>query len=175
MAKNTIAADLKRAHLAMRTTVQNSLITTLTLMCDDVFRDMAQNKEYTGFTGNTQTSYTCGLYINSKLVYYVNQYTWNRKPVRKKVPKGVYVYLEKPYEGHARNVYGEVGVDNRYGADTALAFLKSYSAPKNTIALVATTGTEYSEYIESVLGLNVMTDTWQKIASILKRNIKPVK
>lgn len=137
--------------------------------------DAVEYKGYTGFTGNTQTSYSCGLYVDGVFSYYVNQNMWSEKPVRKKVPKGVFVYLKKPYEGRARSVLGRVDVDSLYGKDSAFRFLRSYKdVPRKGFAIVMTTGTEYSLYIEKAHGLNVLTNTFQHAKSILFNNLKPI-
>ena len=139
-------------------------------------QDMVSKKKYQGFTGNTQTSYTCGLYIDGRLTYAIVQDTYSRKPVRLKVERGETVYLEHPYEGEARAVTGKVEVDNRYGKDTAFSFLKSYKkTPKKGFAVVVTTGTEYSEYIENVRNLNVMTETWFDVKPLFTKQLKPMK
>lgn len=139
-------------------------------------QDMASRKEYQGFTGNTQTSYTCGLYIDGRLTYAIVQDTYSSKPVRLKVGRGETVYLENPYEGKARAVTGEAKVDNRYGKDTAFSFLKSYKkTPKKGLAVVVTTGTEYSEYIENVRNLNVMTETRVDAKPLFTKQLKPMK
>ena len=55
-----------------------------------------------GFTGNTQTSYACGIYIDGNLEGIITQDNWMDSPRRKKVPRGKSVYLKNPYEGSPR-------------------------------------------------------------------------
>lgn len=93
----------------------------------------------------------------------------------KKVPKGIRVFLNKPYEGNPRAVTGRVDVDDLYGKDSSFDFLKSYKGfPNKSFGIVMTTGTEYSGYIESVHNLNVLTDTFQRAKQILSKNLKPI-
>lgn len=129
-------------------------------------------REFQGFTGNTQTSYMCGIYMDGALVDIVKETTWTRPPVRPKIAKGKTAYLQYPYEGRSRRVTGAVNVTDDYGSNTSEAFLRSYQAPPKGLALVMTTGTEYSELLESVRHLDVLTHTYQvaaqKIASSWK-------
>lgn len=136
-------------------------------------KNMLEGKDYDGFTGNTQTSYTCGLYVDGRLTDAIATGSTLKSPVRLKVEKGKTVFLEHPYEGRPRSVTGKVDVDRLYGKDSAFGFLKNYKdIPRKGIAVVATTGTEYSEYLENARKLNVLTETWQKAKGILERHIK---
>lgn len=158
-----------------RNIISGHVYDMLVKVCDCLLEDAEMSKEFRGFTGNTQTSYSCGLYVDGKLSYYVSQDMWTKKPVRKKIPKGVTVYLKHPYEGDSRSVTGRVDVDGLYGKDSAFQFLKSFKdAPNNGFAIVMTTGTEYSVYIETVHHLNVLTDTRQNASHILLNNMKPI-
>ena len=158
-----------------RNVISGYVYDLLVKVCDGLLEDAGRSKEFIGFTGNTQTSYSCGLYVDGRLSYYVSQDMWTKSPVRKKIPKGVTVYLKHPYEGMPRSVKGRVDVDNLYGKDSAFQFLKSFKdAPKKGFAIVMTTGTEYSVYIETAHKLNVLTETWQNAHTILLNNMKPI-
>lgn len=175
MVKVDNTAVLKNSKKLMKQIVSGHLYDMLAKTCDDLLEDAVTSKEYQGFTGNTQTSYSCGLYVDGVFSYYVNQKMWSEKPVRKKIPKGVFVYLKKPYEGRARSVLGRVDVDSLYGKDSAFRFLRSYKdVPRSGFAIVMATGTEYSAYIEFEHGLNVLSDTFMKAKSIFKKNMKPI-
>lgn len=168
-------AELTKAKKRMKQVTSGHIYNILAKTCDDLLGDAVKSKEYLGFTGNTQTSYSCGLYIDGALSYYVNQTMWSKKPVRQKVPKGVRVYLKHPYEGKARAVIGRTDVDTLYGKDSAFQFLQSYKdVPRSGYAIVMTTGTEYSVYIEQTHGLNVLTDTFQHAKAIFTKNWKPI-
>lgn len=131
-------------------------------------------KEYTGFTGNTQTSYMCGIYMNGQLVECIEQHNWHYPVIRGKVPKGKTVYLKYPYEGVGRAVEGKVHVDSLYGKDTSLNFLRRYRIPKGYYGLVMTTGTEYSELLEQVRHLDVLTYTFSVAESKLQSSWKKI-
>lgn len=167
--------ELAKAKKRMKQVTSGHVYDMLAKTCDDLLGDAVNSKEYLGFTGNTQTSYSCGLYIDGALSYYVNQTMWSKKPVRKKVPKGVTVHLKRPYEGKPRAVTGRTDVDSSYGNETAFRFLQSYKdVPRDGFAIVMTTGTEYSVYIEQTHGLNVLTDTFQHAKSIFTKNWRPI-
>ena len=175
MAGRNNMSELGKAKKMIQQVSMDHIRGILAKTCDDLIDDAVRSKEYTGFTGNTQTSYSCGLYVNGAFTYYVNQRMWTENPVRKKVPKGMYVYLKRPYEGKPRGVIGRTDVDSLYGKDSAFQFLKSYNgAPTKGLAIVMTTGTEYSVYIEQVRGLNVLTDTFRNAKSILLKNMRPI-
>ena len=124
---------------------------------------------------NSQTSYSCGFYIDGKLAFVISSGDRLRKPIRLKIQKGKTIYLTRPYEGKARSVSGAVDVDNLYGQQTSLNFLQSYKgSPKKGYAIVMTTGTEYSVYLENTRKLNVLTETYQGLKSILLDNLKPI-
>lgn len=152
--------------------IEQHLYRQLRLRCDDIFVSIERNKGFTGFTGNTQTSYTAGVYIGGKLVNIRYQDKWLRPPLRKKIPKGQRVHLEEPYEGDARTVRGEVSTKG-FGRDTAVEFLRSYTPRTRGISIVVTTGTEYSEYLEDN-GLNVLTATYEDVRRQLLARIEPI-
>ena len=127
-----------------------------------------------GFTGNTQTSYACGIYMDGNLEGIITQDNWRDSPRRKKVPRGKSVYLKNPYEGSPRVAVGSADVDDNYGLDTSISFLQSYKAPKGRVAIVVTTGTEYSEYIETVRHLDVLTRTFAESPRIINANWKKI-
>jgi len=70
---------------------------------------------------------------------------------------------------------GHVDVNNEYGPDTSLRFLRVYMAPAKGIALVMTTGTEYSEFLEEMFNLDVLTRTFLDAPRIIASNWRSVK
>ena len=167
--------EFAKAKKRMKQMTSGHVYDMLAKTCDDLLGNAVSSKDYLGFTGNTQTSYSCGLYIDGVLSYYVNQKMWSRSPVRKKVPKGKFIWLHKPYEGRSRGLRGETDVDSFYGEESAFRFLQSYKdVPRDGFAIVMTTGTEYSVYIEQTHNLNVLTDTFQRAKSIFSKNLKPI-
>ena len=144
-------------------------------ICYQLIDDAERKRQVDGFTGNTQPSYSWGFYIDGKLAFVISSGDRLRKPIRLKIQKGKTIYLTRPYEGKARSVSGAVDVDNLYGQQTSLNFLQSYKgSPKKGYAIVMTTGTEYSVYLENTRKLNVLTETYQGLKSILLDNLKPI-
>lgn len=142
--------------------------------CERLLLEVPKHREFLGFTGNTQTSYACGIYVDGTLGGIVVQSNWNQPPVRKKIGSGQWVWLRNPYEGRTRSVRGKVRVTGDYGQTTSFQFLQSYKAKKNHIQIVMTTGTEYSEYLEVIGGLDVLTGTFEAAKTILAQGFKPM-
>lgn len=158
-----------------RKIIQDYLYAAIERSCMKLISHALKSKEYQGFTGNTQTSYVCGIYHDGKLLGAFASGDNMRKPIRLKVGKGQRVFLKNPYEGKARSVTGRVDVDKEFGADSAVKFLMSYKpAVRKGFSVVMTTGTEYSEYLENVRNLNVLTDTFQSAKGIVLEELKPM-
>lgn len=143
--------------------------------CVKLIKHAIGNKGYDSFTGNTVTSYACGIYYNGDLMGIILAADGMKKPVAKKIKKGKRLFLKRPYEGKSRAVKGTVKVDDFYGAESSEKFLESYRPIiKNGYAIVMTTGTEYSEYLENVRELNVLSDTQKDSIDILLSSITPL-
>lgn len=169
--KTALDEGFKTAKNIIRWHIYDILLAT----SHSYLESMEREKGYTGFTGNTQTSYTCGLYIDGRLVDAIVAERATKPPVRLKVEKGKTVFLSKPYEGGPRSVTGVVDVDRLYGKYSALEFLRSYKGvPRKGLAIVATTGTEYSEYLENTIRLNVLMATRKKAEGLLAHHVKPL-
>lgn len=144
------------------------------LLKDVGARHNASEQGWYGFTGNTQLSYMCGIYMDGQLEGVVTQENWKQPPVRNKIrgPK----FLMHPYEGPPRGLptpsWEVIPTDGDYGYNTSLNFLRGYKAPKKKFCLVMTTGTEYSEYIEVVHHLDVLTVSYLKASTIIQQNWK---
>lgn len=109
-----------------------------------------EHKNWAGFTGNAQTSFTIGIFRNGSLLEYMNgEIAAGRKSIRKKIQKGERVRLKRPFEGRPRTVVGQVEVTNQYATDSALDFLKSYKAINKGLSMVVTIGVEYYLYLEN--------------------------
>ena len=143
-------------------------------LCERLLLEVPKHRTFAGFTGNTQTSYACGLYVDGKLQGIVIQRNWNAPTKRRKVGYWQWVYLRNPYEGRARSVVGQVMFKNGDGKSTSVNFLQSYKAKRNHICIVMTTGTEYSEYLESAAHLDVLTGTYEASKEILAKGFKPI-
>lgn len=154
--------------------IVNKLFIDMYDICERLLLEVPKHREFLGFTGNTQTSYACGLYVDGKLEEIVQQRNWNASPVRRKIKLGQKVWLREPYEGKRRSVWGKVPISRNHGRETSMWFLENYRAPRNRICIVMTTGTEYSEYIEEVRHLDVLTGTYEAAKGILAKGFKPI-
>lgn len=141
---------------------------------DELLKQVVKNREYNGFTGNTQTSYACGVYINGKLVHVVFQHNWTAPTVRMKVRKGQVVFLQNPYEGNPRRIVGQADIVENHGKPMSLRMLEEYRAPRQGVALMMTTGTEYSTFLEEELGLDVLSKTKADAPDIIRKNWKKI-
>ena len=156
--------------------IERTLQDSLHYAAEELVHRALQNRTYTGFTGNTQTSYACGIYVGGMLVEVVHSQSFQDRPVHLKVRHGQLLYLEHPYEdserGRARR--GMVPVDGLEGIETSLKFLNSYKVPKKYVALVMTTGTEYSEWLEEYMHLDVLKRTYLEAAKVLDKNWRKI-
>ena len=154
--------------------IEDMIVNSLIASLQDMFSELPRKIGFTGFTGQTQTSYMGGIYINGSLRYIITEKEWTRNPVRGKIPKGKRVYLSNPYDGRPRARQGYVNFSNPSGRATSLSFLKSYHASKKGICVVVTTGTEYSKFLETQFNLDVLTRTFRDAPRILNSNWKKI-
>lgn len=142
--------------------------------CRRLLLEVPKHREFLGWSGNTQTSYMCGIYFDGQLFGIVEQDNWKTPAIRKKLRKDKWGWLRNPYEGTARSVYGNVDTDGDFGKMTSYRFLMSHKTMRNHISIVMTTGTEYSEYLEEIRNLDVLTGTYEAAKDILARGFKPI-
>lgn len=144
--------------------------------CVELIEDAKKSRTFSSFTGQTVTSYSCGVYVDGVLRYIAASGDGMRAPVFRKVRKGERVFLKRPYEGEARSVTGRVGVNDKSGQATAEDFLRNYKAPSNGWCVVMTTGTEYSEYLEEKFNMTVLRATAAPnfVKAALLNHLKPI-
>lgn len=144
--------------------------------------DAETNKEYHNLTGNTLTSYMCGVYVNGKIRKIVTMYDADMgidRPKRGKLYRGNgsgTVYVEDYDTGKFIHVkkYNLIDTDRDFGENTSRKFLMSYKTKPNSVALVMCTGTEYSELLESIKKLNVLVQTYRNAERIIQNNWKKI-
>lgn len=154
--------------------IEDVLYNSLIDAADNFLMMANANRQFVGFTGNTQTSYTAGVYMYGRLQGIVYQTSSTQPTRRMKIPKGKTVFLNNPYEGHPRAVTGMVDIYENHGLVTSVKFLEGYKIGRKGLGIVITTGTEYSEYIEQVRHLDVLTNTFKDAARILEKNWKKI-
>jgi len=131
----------------------------LTTFCYKLILSAEENRSYENLTGNTVTSYSCGIYNNKKLVSVIQDRDIP-PPVRVKLtegeimPKGSMTYGGEPLDF---DYEAETKTDQRYGDDTAWWFLSRFKPMYMGYCVVMTTGTEYSIYIHALHRMDVMT------------------
>ena len=175
MANNKAALD--RGFKKAKEIIFGHLYNQCIRFCDALVRDALSKEGFQSFTGNTITSFACGIYIDGALNYMVASGENMQAPVHAKVQKGERVYLENPYEGRARAVIGKVDiVHDMTGMDTSFRILQGFPVSTKGIAIVMTTGTEYSTYLENVYDLNVLSATAEKgnVKNLLYNSFKPL-
>ena len=146
-------------------------------LCDTLVNDALSKRKFQSFTGNTITSFACGIYIDGALNYLVASGQNMEVPVHAKVQEGELVYLVEPYEGKARSVRGEVGIAyNLSGMETSYRILQSMHPSSGGLSIIMTTGTEYSTYLEGVYHLNVLSETAKdsNVKKLLYSSFKPL-
>lgn len=130
--------------------------------------------DFRNLTGNTITSLAFGVYDNGKVV----SMGFNKHyppAIRNKLIKGEEVFDFEDYDGNLRKYYrAKIVTDADYGKNTSIDFLQSYK-PTGQFAMVFTTGTEYSEYLEQKLKLNVLTDGFEYARNTILQSFKPMK
>lgn len=175
-------AELARAKRKMKNILTALMLESLTRAAYALLVDAETSKEYHNLTGNTLTSYMVGIYENGKLRRLVSIYQADslKRPTSRKLSqgdgKGV-IRVEDYDSGKIIPVkkYKLLKTDEGYGYNTSKLFLFSYR-PKTTkgFSLVMCTGTEYSEYLESLRNLNTLTETFRISAKAILSNLKPI-
>ena len=109
-------------------------------------------KEYTGFTGNAQTSYTSQVGHNGVKVSEYCTGDYQPDAIHPKVEEGENLRLSAPYEGDARRVKGKVPIDHAWAIDSLNAIDRDKPDLNKGIAVRFAIGVEYGEYIGNPLG-----------------------
>ena len=135
---------------------------------------LPNQSEYRNLTGNTITSLAFGVYYmgNLEIMGFNNHYP---PPIRNKLIKGEELFNFEDYDGNIRKYYrAKIQTDAGYGTNTSMEFLQSYK-PIGQFAIVFTTGTEYSEYLEKTRKLNVLSDGYDYSITAFLSSFKPIK
>lgn len=130
------------------------------------------NRGFTQFTGNTVSSYMAGVYKDGELIH--TSYDGSAPVVHDKIEKGETVHLDNPVEGSPRSVTGMVDIVVRpNGTDLSFKMLAE-ERPMGGTGMVMTTGTEYSQYLERVHKLDVLTDTYSEVANNARNDLQRI-
>lgn len=140
----------------------------------------AHTQAYRGFTGQTQTGYAYGVYLDGRLWHSESTGQRMKPPVAKKVRRGKRVFLKKPYEGAPRSVYGQVSVSEKDNSERTLEALMRYKPDRTQRAtLVVTNGTEYWEYVGKnqkgwTTDNNILTFSYKTAGSQAEQQLKSI-
>lgn len=140
--------------------------------------DAMQSKEHGDLTGNTMTSFTVGIYRDGRLYDVINLIDVANLdyPKYKKLVRDNVVYTVERYDGRGVSVVDGsklIDTDGKFGFEFARSFLESYKPPfSKGWGLVLTTGTEYSEYLEDVRSLNVLTETMMFAGNVFNNIVR---
>lgn len=140
-------------------------------MVNDV---LPNQSEHRNLTGNTITSLAFGVYYmgNLEVMGFNNHYP---PPIRNKLIKGEEVFDFEDYDGNIRKYFrAKIQTDAGYGTNTSMEFLKSYQSTRQ-FAIVFTTGTEYSEYLEKTRKLNVLSNGYDYSMTAFIKSFKPIR
>lgn len=173
---------LEEGRKRMREIIDRHLLECITEMGIKLIHDGVISAQYHNLTGNTLTSLAVGIYHRGALKRIITAVTTQglKNPTRNKLTRGdgIGVVMARDYDSgklvHIKK-YALIDTDERYGLTTSVNFLNSYKAPSDSIGLVMCTGTEYSSFLESKKGLNVLTDTFDYTEAISKMSLKPMK
>lgn len=105
---------------------------------------------WSSWSGNTETSYTCGVALNGSMVYMKSVGDNAPAPLIPKLKKGQIRTLKVDYSGRANQTRkGAVKITDPYGTETAKKTVGEVKSKSNTgLAFRMATGTEYSQWLE---------------------------
>lgn len=160
---------------AFKDALESKLLNALVDSAKQMLQDALARRTYKSFTGNTITSYACGIFYKGDLIQIVEQSNQMASPVHAKVKNGEIVWLDNPYEGLPRSVRGKVDiVYDVSGIETSKQLLMGAKTDKSLFTVRMLTGTEYSQYLESKYNYNVLSDTASPsvVSNIVVQNVK---
>lgn len=176
------AKVLEEGKKKMGNIIDGYLLDRITEIGIRLLKDGVISAQYHNVTGNTLTSLAVGIYYKGGLSRVITAVVTQglKNATRPKLSRGdgIGVIMVRSYESGKLipiKKYNLIDTNGEYGLTTSVNFLKSYKAPSDGIGLVMCTGTEYSNYLESRKGLNVLSDTYDYAESISKMTFKPMK
>lgn len=160
--------------------LESKILDALTNAAGDLILDAEFEKEFNNLTGNTLTSFACGIYIHRKLRRWVNIFHVDNAvdtPTTKKLSNKDGYQMVVHYDTQELipvKTSTFVDTSDEYGYETSERFLKSYTPEKDGYTIVMCTGTEYSAILEFG-GLNVLTETFMNSPRIFLSNLRWIK
>ena len=147
--------------------VSGYIFDVLTKCCEELIQDALDNKSgFRNLTGNTITSYACGLFMDGRFSYFVCSGDSMKQPVRVKLTKGE-TFVGVSYDNQNRRFTGTIETDKGY----AVYYIEDIkTANEEDIRQNAE-----KAYEERVLNADVLTGTFQRAQNTLFKNFKPMK
>lgn len=175
------AKVLEDAKKKINSVIGSYMLDRITEIAIKLLHDGVVSAQYHNVTGNTLTSLAVGIYYRGGLSRIITAVVTQglKNATRPKLSRGdgLGVIMVRSYE-NGRLIpikkYNLIDTNGEYGLTTSVNFLKNYRSPRDVIGLVMCTGTEYSNYLESKKGLNVLSDTYDYAESIAKMTFKPM-
>jgi hypothetical protein len=148
--------------------------------CVDAYR--SYSSPMMGFTGNTWTGTCCGVYSEGSLIFIASTHKIASmpNPLGAKLKAGYGRFYPEPYGyimsgvGKDRGFAGSIETSGNYAEADACDFLSSHH-PSFKYGLCVVNGSEYANYIENVIGGDVLTKTYYWSAELLKAGFERVK
>ncbi len=122
------------------------------------------------WSGNTETSYTCGFAVNGQVVQVKSLGESIPAPLIPKLKKGETKRLKLDYSGRKnQRRTGNVNVTDPYGMQTAQKTVKEISGKlARGVMFRMATGTEYSKWLEMSKGWKVLQGSFSVAEARLK-------
>ncbi len=151
--------------------ILSELIRYGTYMVNEV---LPAQKQFKNLTGNTITSYGYGVYYRGE----VKRIGFNSrlKPaIDDKLTKGQSVSNYVDYDSNLRTYFkANVKTDRGRGDKTSREFLRNFKT-RHKFSIVFCTGTEYSQYLENIVHLNVLSEALESSKDDFLNSFKQMK
>jgi len=113
-------------------------------------------REFFGFTGNTQTSYTAIVYRDGAVTHTAStSQRYPQPPVHAKIELGKSLFLAEPYEGEPRRRGGKANIMHPFAEQTIAAIRKAPANEKGVTTRFAL-GVEYHNFLPGTDPLEIM-------------------
>jgi hypothetical protein len=162
------------AKAIMLQAVKQKLVEFSETMLHDAY-DLRGKEGWSSWSGNTETSYTCGVALNGSMVYMKSVGDNAPAPLIPKLKKGQTRTLKVDYSGRTnQRRTGKVNITDPYGTETAKKTVGEVKSKSNTgLAFRMATGTEYSQWLEFKKGWKVLGGSFavaeERLKAIMSR------
>lgn len=154
-----------------RAIIMNVLTDKMRVFSDAMLKDAySLHTDWQSWSGNTQTSYSCGFAVNKNLVEIKSLGESIPAPLIPKIKKGEYRTLKVDYSGRKKQTrVGKVNIVEPYGMPLARKTVQEVTNKlARGIAFRMATGTEYSTFLENNKGWWVLGGSFIIAESRLK-------